>query len=526
MHRYRMLGVLAVFSILLAGCGTFGATAPNGSARPSVLTVAIGVEPDTLDPMRQTTTTVSNIVQMVVEGLTAVDQFGKLQPNLATGWQESPDAMSWVFTLRTGVSFSDGTPFDAAAVKANLDRDIDPKSICPSCNGLPRAVRSVDVVDPSHLRLTMSLPLAADVVLGLLSTAAYGLQSPRGIAKDGPGYVKQDRPVGTGPYVLSDRVPGDHVAVARSDSYWGRRPYYARQVFKVVPDAATREALVRSGQAQVVLLPPISDLPSLKNDTTVKTLLAPGDRAIFFSINTVDRQQPLLQNAQVRQALNFAINRDAIIKSTLFGAATSATSPMASSIFGYCAVPNPYRYDPDLARSMLQKANASNLSLTLIAPTGRYIQDFQSAQNVANDLRAVGVNVNGPRTMDWPSYIGSVLVPAASASVDMHMLGYAPGYLDASQPMTQFDPSQQPPKGLSTSYYDNPTVTGLIQKAQVEPNRDARAQQYCDAEKQVWNDAPQLFLWTEKFPIVYSSQVTGIASIPNESFFTVYAQPA
>ena len=525
MRPPRWIGVVIVAGFLLAGCGTSG-TGPGGARQTSVLTVAIGVDPDTLDPMRQTTTTVANIVQMVGESLGRVDQAGKVQPNLATGWQESPDAMSWTLALRAGVRFSDGAPFDAAAVKANLDRTLDPASACPNCGSLPHAVKSVDVVDPGHVRLTMGMPLAADVLLGLLSTTTYAMLSPRTIQKGTPGYAQQEQPVGTGPYVLKERAKGDHVTLVRNDDYWGKRPTYAEQLFRVVPDSATREALVRSGQAQVVLLPPISDIPSLQKDPTVHVLLASGDRSVFFALDTVDKQQPLLQNAQVRQALNYAINRDAIVKSTLFGAADPANAPMASTIFGYCQVPNPYRYDPDLARSLLQKANATGLTLNLVAPTGRYLQDFQAAQNVANDLRAIGVNVQGPRTMDWPSYVGTVVVPSAKASVDAHMLGWAPQYLDASQAMQIFDPSQIPPRGLATSYYDNGSVTGLLQKALVEPNRDTRAQEYCEAEKQVWNDAPWIFLWVQKFPIVYSATVTGIGSVPTESFYTVYAQPA
>jgi peptide/nickel transport system substrate-binding protein len=524
MVRKRLFGLVVAAVSLVVSCGTFGGTSTNRADQQTTLTVAIGVDPDTLDPMRQTTTTVTNVVQMMVESFGRVGPDGKIQPNLATAWEEAPDALSWTFTLRPGAVFSDGIPFDAAAAKVNLDRILDPKSVCPSCGVLPKAIRGVDVVDPMHIKLTMGIPVAADVVLGLLSSGTYGMQSPRGIQKGTPGYEKQEQPVGTGPYVLKERVPGDHVTLRRNDSYWGQRPAYAQQVFKIVPDTATREALVRSGQAQVVLLPPISDLPSLQKDSTVKVLLAPSARSVFMVIDTVDQQQPLLRNPQVRQALNYAINREAIVKSTLFGAAEPATSTIAPTIFGYCAQ-NPYQYNPDLAKSILAKANASNLAITLIAPTGRYIQDYQAAQNVANDLRAIGINVNGPRTMDWPSYVKTINVPPSGASVDIHMLGFVPGFLDASQAMAQFDPGQIPPRGLATSYYDNPTVTGLLAKAQVEANRDARAQEYCDAQKQVWSDAPWIFLWVQKFPIVYSSQVAGIGSIPTESFDTVYAHP-
>ena len=523
---HRWLGAAVAVGFLLTACGTGGVGGQSAGKQTKVLTIAIGVDPDTLDPMQQTTTTVTNMVQMAVESLDRVDQDGKIQPSLATAWQESPDALGWTFTLRTGIRFSDGTPFDAAAAKASLDRSLDPTSKCPNCGVLAKAVKSVEVVDPGHVHFTMSQPLAADVVLGLISQAPFGMLSPRTIQKGTTTYVKDEQPVGTGPYVLKERVAGDHVLLVRNDDYWGRRPTYAQQLFKIVPDAATREALVRSGQAQVILLPPISDLPSLQKDSTVKVVTASGDRSVYFAINTVDSQQPLLRNPQVRQALNYAVNRDAIVKSTLFGAAEPMTSVMAPAVFGYCQVPNPYKYDPDLAKSMLAKANASGLTVSLIAPTGRYLQDFQAAQNVANDLRAIGVNVVGPRTYDWPTYVGTVLVPPAKASVDMHLLGWAPQYLDASQAMFPFDPGQIPPRGLATAYYDNPAVTALLQKASMEPNRDVRAQQYCDAQKQVWNDAPWLFLWVQKFPIIHSAQVTGIGSIPTESFYTVYAQPA
>jgi peptide/nickel transport system substrate-binding protein len=512
-----------VLALLVAAACGHGVGSSTGAS--SELRIAIGVDPDTLDPKRQTTTTVWNVVQMVVESLTTMDQDGRIQPGLATAWVEAPGGLSWTFTLRPGVRFSDGASLDAAAVEASLDRALDPSGACPICGVLPGAVTSVDVIDADHVRLVMSVPLAADVVLGALSQAQFGILSPRTILKGTPGYDQQERPVGTGPYVLKERVKGEHVTLVRNDRYWGQRPAYARQVFEIVPDAATREALVRSGDAQVALLPPIADLPAMHADSNVKVALAPGDRSMFFAIDTVDERQPLLRNVQVRQALNFAVNRDAIVRSTLFGAADAATSVMAPSVSGYCAQPDLYRYDPERARSMLQKAGASHLTISLMAPIGRYMQDFQAAKNVAGDLRAVGVEVQEPRTMDWPSYVGTIEVPPERATVDMHLLGWAPAVLDAALAMLMFDPGQIPPRGLQTSYYNNPAVTALLAKALVEPNREARAREYCDAQRLVWNDAPWIFLWTEKFPIVHSSRVMDVGSNPTESFDTVYARP-
>jgi peptide/nickel transport system substrate-binding protein len=227
----------------------------------------------------------------------------------------------------------------------------------------------------------------------------------------------------------------------------------------------------------------------------------------------------------VRRALNYAVNKELIVKSVLFGAASPMDAPMASSLFGYCKTGS-YAYDVNKAKQMLADAGASNLSIKFVAPTGRYIQDFQAAQAVANDLSAVGVKVDGPKTMDWPSYLGVINVAPADSTVDLHLLGWAPGFLDASQAMTQFQSSQWPKAGLATSYYKNPEVDSLLAKANSESDPAARQKDYCSASNLIWQDAPWLFLWVQRFPMVTTAKVTGVQAIPNESFYTVYASPA
>ena len=515
----RVLVVLAAV-LVLSSCG--GGGTPSGTKQGDKLTIAIGVDPDTLDPMRQTTTTVQNIVQMVVETLLRVDTDGKVQPYLATSWKTSSDGLSWTFTLRSGVKFTDGSAFNAAAVKANFDRILTPGNTCSLC-GPFRSVTSTDAVDDTHVTLHLSKPIAP--LLGLLTEVTFGFLPPSTIAPGSDTFKDQEKPIGTGPYLLTDRMKGDHVTLTRNDKYWGSKPSFKTQMFKIVPEAASREALVRAGQADVILLPPISDVPAMQKDSSLKVILAPGDRTIFLAFNTLDSAQPLIQKPEVRQALNYAVNKDQIIKSILFGAATPMDAPMASSLFGYCKVGS-YDYNPDKAKQLLASAGASNLTIKFVAPTGRYIQDFQAAQAIANDLAAVGVKVEGPRTMDWPSYLGTINVAPAKASVDLHLLGWAPGYLDASQAMVQFQSSQRPPAGLATSYYSNPQVETLLAKANSESDPAARQADYCAASKQIWADAPWIFLWVQRFPIVTSSKVTGVQSIPNESFYTVYAAPA
>ncbi len=406
-------------------------------------------------------------------------------------------------------------------MKANLDRALAPSHKCPLC-GPMRGVQSVDAVDDTHVKLNLKQPIAP--LVGLLTEVTFGFLSPSTIAVGSSTYNQQENPVGTGPYLFTEFRKGDHVTLTRNDQYWGQKPHYKTQVFKIVPEAASREALVRAGQADVILLPPASDIPALQKDSSVKVILAPGDRTIFLAFNT-QTGNALLQKPEVRQALNYAVDKDAIIKSILFNAASPMDAPMASSLFGYCKTGS-YPYDPNKAKQMLQAAGASNVSIKFYAPTGRYIQDFQAAQAVANYLSAVGVKVDGPQTSDWPTYLATINVPPDKAKADLHLLGWAPGYLDASQAMVQFQSSQWPPKGLATSYYKNTQVDSLLAKANSESDQAARQADYCAASKQIWADAPWLFLWVQRFPMVTTAKVTGVQSIPTESFYTVYASPA
>src|SRR5260370_16086343 len=176
---------------------------------------------------------------------------------------------------------------------------------------------------------------------------------------------------------------------------------------------------------------------------------------------------------------------------------------------------------------MLQAAGASGMSVKLAAPTGRYTQDIQVANAVAGYLRDAGLKVDGPATADWPTYLATYAnVPPSQSKVDMHMLGWAPAYLDAQQAFLQFYSTQIPPAGLETSYYKNPQVDTLIEQASAGTDQPQRAQNYCSAAKIVWNDAPWIFLYNQKNPFVTTSKVTCVSGLPNEKFVTTWASPA
>ena len=519
--RTRTLATAAAMALLLAACTVSDPEAPSaeeGGEAGGTFSIAVGIDPDTFDPAGQTTTTVQNMVDYMVETLTAVDDEGTVSGRLAETFETSEDGRTVTLGLQAGVTFHDGTPFDAEAVVFNLERIIDPELTVPL--GSPYdVIESVTAVDDTTVEIALTRPSPG--FLSALSVTTAGMISPASVEADGNTNLNYQRPVGTGPYTFGEYTAGENVTVAKYADYWGEEPYYDTVQFRVVPEAATRESLLLAGQVDMIILPPVSDLESLQANDEVEVLVAPSDRTIFIAL---DFQDPLLSQPAVRQAMNYAVDKQAIVDNVLFGAAEVLDAPMAPSLFGYCETGS-YDYDPDRARQMLADAGAEGASIDLLTPSGRYVQDQQAAEAIAGYLREVGLTVN-VTTSDFPSFLSRVNAPHSENTVDAHLLGWAPAYLDADFQMQMFRQATHPPKGLATSFYTNPEVEQLLAQADVETDPATREDLYCDASQVIWDDAPWIFLWTQSFPIVWSADVTGIGSTPTEKFDAIYARPA
>ena len=381
----RPFALLAAAALALAGCGTGGGgTSPTGSSKHGdKLTVAIGIDPDTLDPAAQTTTTAQQIVDMMAEGLVSIDSKGNTIPLLATSWSNAPDGLSYTFTLRSGVKFSDGTEFNSKAVKFSIDRLLSPDTY-KSQKGVLGVISQTEAVDDSHVKFTLKNPFSPFVAAMTQTVAAIISPASVTVAPNTPAQIQQ--PIGTGPYKFSERQAGDHITMVKNPNYWGTKPNFDTQVYKIVPEATSRETLVKAGQADVIMLPPANDLPALRNDPNVKVVLSASDRTIQMVIDTVDPVNTYLQKKEVREALNYAVDKSAIIKNVMFGAAVPLEGPMAKTLAGFCATGS-YGYDVGKAKQMLQSNGAAGMKVRLISPTGRYVQDFQVAQAVAGYLR-------------------------------------------------------------------------------------------------------------------------------------------
>ena len=384
-------------------------------------------------------------------------------------------------------------------------------------------VASITPLDPLTLRI--ALKDRSRLFLQKLAAAELAIVSPTH-ARAFPDSFNEE-PVGSGPYRFKERRKGESVVLERFDRYWGKRPHYPALQFRIVPEVATRESLLLANQVEAIIEPPLSDLPALQNNPALKVVQTPTARSTFIAMDMTLPGGTPLTIKKVRQALNYAIDREGIIRNVLFGAATPLDAPMASTLVGYSRVGG-YGYDPNRARQLLVEGGTPQLQLKLMYPTGRSVQETlfaQMAQAIAGNLHDVGVDTELIGA-DWAAFLAAINVPTDKGTAHMHLFNWAPALLDASQQMTQFVRSQWPPAGLATSHYWNPKVELLVSEAAREADDQQRQDQYTEAQRIVWDDAPWVFLWSPSYLLVHSARVQGLSALPTEKFNAAYAEPA
>jgi peptide/nickel transport system substrate-binding protein len=294
-----------------------------------------------------------------------------------------------------------------------------------------------------------------------------------------------------------------------------------------VPEVATRESLLLANQVELIIQPPLSDLPSLRSNAGLKVVQTATARSTFIAMDLTLPGGTPLAIKKVRQALNYAVDRDGIIRNVLFGAATPLDAPMASTLVGYSRIGG-YGYDLSHARQLLVEGGTPGLSLRMLYPTGRSQQEAvaaQLAQAVAGNLHDAGVEVELVGS-DWATFLSTINVPEDKGIAHMHLFGWSPALLDASQQMTQFVRTQWPPAGLATSHYWNPKVDLLVSEGLREPDDQTRLNDYAEAQRIVWDDAPWIFLWSPGFLLVHSSRISGVTTLPTEKFSVASAEPS
>ncbi len=463
-YRAKLTGLCAVGALVLAGCG--GGSTANGSGgepdRNGTLVISFSIAPTSFDPHRSLSDNDVNYLREVYDTLTDLDAEGRAVPMLAESWELAPDGSTLTFKLRRDASFSDGSPVDAAAVKANLDRLLGDPALTTG-RQVAAAVESVEAKEPDTVVLHLKGPGGS---LPLLFAGRPGMI----IAPDAIDNPDLDQhPVGSGAMELTESSPGSSYEYTRRKDYWDDKAYRVAKLKVVVqPDYAQSLAALQSGQASLM---------SGGSGDIVEEAEAAGLKAVMPKIEPVDfyrlalnTQRGEFGKREVRQAISSAIDREAINQGAYSGLCPARVNPFPEDYFAHGAAGNDkdWGYDEDRARELLAAAGLSD-GFTMEIGTIATSSMSSMAQIIQAKLKEVGITVKIV-TLD------STQLRARFASGDIDsVLGLVTGPPD---PSNYYAENQAPNAGSNPGGLTSAKLEALAPTLQSSDDADELAKVY------------------------------------------------
>ncbi|MGI5400724.1 ABC transporter substrate-binding protein [Streptomyces sp. CA-135486] len=520
----RAIAIPAAVLLLLgtAGCGS-GDSGPakpgaGGSGRGGTLVIgATGKLPNPDTVIGGAGFEGKRLVSFqLYEGLTRYDLSKTDAPPeitgaLATAWKVAADNKTWTFTLRKGVTFQDGTAFNADAVIFNLDRYLNKKSqyytdaLGAAAGEYAGDITSYRKLGEGRVQLVTKQPnghFTEDLAHVLIA-------SPTAVRKTGTKNFAR-HPVGTGPFAFTSQKEGQQIELAAHKNYWRGAPKLDKLVIKSLPDAAARTAALRSGDVNWIEYPNPDDIDSLKADGA--TIATNSYDHLWYWI--LDTSKKPWKDPRVRRAANYAVDRAAIAEKLLHGTADPAAQAAPRATFAYDKSGDTYAYDPAKARKLLAEAGYDKgLSTTVTVPTGGSgnLLPVPIAEAIQRDLGAVGIKVE-IRTTDWTTLIGAEADGKVALGSDAIAQSTTLFQSEALLPL--FIGSNSP---FWTGHYRNADVDRLLASASASTDRTRRRADYREALSLVTKDAPWLFVVNDRNPRALSPKVRGL--IQPQSWF-------
>jgi peptide/nickel transport system substrate-binding protein len=496
--RVAILAALTILAASLAACSSdddsTGSSADAGGkpVKGGTLIFARSLDAEAgLNPINAPNNGSIFTIQQIFDQLVEVDG-SKIVPGLAKSWEHSDDGLEWTFNLRDA-KFSNGDPVTAEDVKFSIDRFADPK-INVNYATLGAAIKTVDAVDDHTVKITLgSVDGAFLDALAMFAAAIV----PKKVVEDVGDKKFAEAPVGSGPFVVTKFKRGQETVLERNPEYWRKgQPYLDGVTFKFVADANTRTLQLRSGEVDVADAIPYNQVESLKGTSGINIEVADSLKwdSIFF--NT---KKPPLDEADVRQALNYATPKDQILKTVLFGNAAVANSNIPPVKYWDESV-EPIPYDIDKAKELLSKSSVPDgFDLELVIPSGDAVEK-QTAEIVKAEWEKIGVNVSiVPR--DFGTMFSSWLEGKGGEAATF------PGDALSSDTLSDDEIAAlvyDPKSGLSSlgTFYENPKVIQLLADAKGTIDEAKRGDDFAQIQQIGLDDAPAV-------PLFFTKSVTG-----------------
>jgi peptide/nickel transport system substrate-binding protein len=483
MHAPKRL-LAALMAIPLAAALPTAAVAQDGGG--GTLVAAIGGEPDQLDPHVTSAYVSFQVLENVFDTLVEPDENLEMVPSLAESWEVSEDGLTYTFTLQDGVTWHDGSPLTSLDVVYSFERIRESAS-----NGWRfGTVTDVSAPDDSTVVFTLSAPTP-----NLLShIGAFKGMAIVQQANVDSGEITT-APIGTGPFSVTSWTSGDSIELASNPDYWGGAPSLDGVTYRFIPDATVALTNVQEGTAHWTDNLPEQQVNDLKDSDGIVVESAPSNDYWYFAPNQA--REPF-GDPRVRQALAWAIDRDAIVQASTFGnGVVNQTAIPATSGWYYDYAP--YSRDLDMARSLLEEAGVSDLTMDLMV-VSTDTPAVTNAQVIAANLAEIGVNVE-IRQLD----VSTWLADQAEGNFDAFLWSWI-GNLD---PSDFYYAQHHTDGGFNAQGYSNPDVDALLDEAAAETDQEARKALYDQAAQQIVDDASYVYLYNPEVVAAWSPNVEG-----------------
>ena len=467
----------------LVAAAVLGLASGAATAARTDLVLGVVLEPPHLDPTAGAAAAIDEVVYAnVFEGLTRIGPNGEVEPALAESWTVSDDGKVYTFKLHTGVKFHDGTDFDAEDVKFSLDRARSDDSVNAQ-KGLFAAIDTVEVVDPATVKVTLKHPQGS-----FLYNMGWGdavMVAPESAA------TNKEKPVGTGPFRFRNWAKGSAITLVRSDGYWGEPVFLDKAEFRIIPDAAAQVPALLSGDVQAFPFFPPDAVSQVEGNAALKVVVGSTEGETILAMNN---KKPPFDNLKVRQAISYALDRQAIIDGAVGGLGIPIGSHMSPASKAYVDLTGEYPHDPAKAKELLKEAGfEGGIKATLKLPPPDYAR--LGGEIVASQLRDVGIDLE-IIPVEWAQWLDQVFT---RKDYDLTIVSHTePNDIDIySRKDYYFN-------------YDNPVFDKVIEELNLTSDEARRDKLLGEAQKILADDAVVGFLFELPKVGVWDAKLEGL----------------
>jgi peptide/nickel transport system substrate-binding protein len=478
------------------------------------LVVDININPENLDIHQGLTAATNVITSQIFEGLLRYTPGTvEIEPWLAESWESSEDGMEWIFNLRQGVTFHDGTPFNADAVKFNFDRQFDTTNEYYAMGQWTGVydydfLASCEVIGEYQVKFTQKT--AFNKTLSRLGN--FNIVSPTGVQTHREAFT--EHPIGTGPYAFDRWDKGQQVVLKRFDDWWYKTPALDQLVFKAVIEMGARTAALLSGEVQFTVQISPEIIEQLEGNDDFQIVMAPTGSVWFLAMNMEFEK---FSDIRVRQALNYAVDKETIVSAVLGDTVDIAHGPLAPAYADYNpAVESYFTYDPEKAKALLAEAGyVDDAEIVFYVPIGdpSMLSAEEMGTVIQDNLREVGIStkIESLEAVTWMDQIRSPANELTEMSWNLSPL--EPAYVFDGL----FTKASLPP-GFNTSYYVNDEMETLMATAKTSLDPEEVHQAYMRMQEIVMEDVPIVPVCHRRQLFGMSSTVKGFTAQPSGAY--------